>query len=355
MVKLSRAQYVFVEKVRGSVEVRKEKYFDDKDWMNIAPATVGVNHSSNQKISVQSYYVRPVAVWVPHLLVKNHMPSCPKCRCCTNVRVKANTKGEWEWVKSPLVMHGVPSHTYLDTVYYFCTKLDCYSAFTGYNQLSLQIDAKQYVGLFNIYLANRFAVHPDLYSYVISHSIDDSTAGIHRKLKQAATDKYAAEVHRYYHAVQNKRVFKKHDDRSAYDGSQQLITATFRPMTAPMTYAERHLKRPPNERITGAPWHTKRKERRQREQATTRVFRSKKYCTTCGFRRNKHVKDLECTNKPSWKCLRTYCARCGWKKEYHKDGIMGPNCCTNAPIKADCPTDWYAEKQCSITVVRKCK
>lgn len=61
-----------------------------------------------------------------------------------------------------------------------------------------------------------------------------------------------------------------------------------------------------------------------------KVFRSKKYCIVCGWRKKEHGDD-EGTGgrdrKGNSKCSREFCGNCYALKEHHVDGNFGPDCC----------------------------
>jgi hypothetical protein len=72
----------------------------------------------------------------------------------------------------------------------------------------------------------------------------------------------------------------------------------------------------------------------------TPVFRSRKYCKTCGWRRNSHRPE-EGVNST---CIRTYCGKCYQLKEHHSNNLFGTTC-TN-PTNNYCfvhVNDWYSE------------
>lgn len=84
-----------------------------------------------------------------------------------------------------------------------------------------------------------------------------------------------------------------------------------------------------------------------------KVFKSKKYCIVCGYRKNVHVVALEgkggIDKDGNINCTRQYCGRCGDMKEHHPEGEMGPKCTRNIRANGICDTNvanWYDYKLC---------
>ena len=296
MVKFCEAQDEFIQKVRKSIEFQPNKYFDDKDWMNISPAPVGVNNSRNKMDMNKLLTASCIGIHRAERLLYAFFEE---------------SNGRKGYLRLGQTNHGTHHTEILINMKSAVMLRDHYD----------RVHEKQKIGLI-----------------------------------VRADDPHMQQFNDQIRRSRNQLLLQQEPFETAPTQYPTGISAVGNPMAVnPSIVAGALLNRPPNERITGAPWKTKPREKRQREEATTTgVFRSRMFCTTCGFPKSKHIKDLECKNKP-WTCLRTYCARCGWNKEHHVGGIMGPNCCTTAPTKADCPTNWYTDKQCSITVVRKCK
>ena len=206
------AQDRFVQRTRHDIDANQCSYFDDHDWHRIVP-NGGSRSSLRKAVSIDSFYVKPVAAWVPHLLFENHVPSCPRCRSPRFVDVKAA-----RWINTPKILFGVSSHQYLDTKLYPCR--GCGQRFTGYNRESMDLDEEKYMGFFNIYLSARFAVNEDLASF-ITNMYDKSTASIHRVLTQMATDRYLNDHIYYLHACRANKI-KKRADNVAANGQSTL-------------------------------------------------------------------------------------------------------------------------------------
>jgi hypothetical protein len=79
------------------------------------------------------------------------------------------------------------------------------------------------------------------------------------------------------------------------------------------------------------------------------VFRSKKFCVTCGWRKQEHLRNEGAQNARET-CKQTYCGNCYRLKEHHKDATgnplpFGPECtfATN-PVCRQMKLDWYEKK-----------
>lgn len=132
-------QLDFIKATRLEVDKKKEDYFKGRDWRNIIP-TGGryQGATTNKRLDTESFYVKPLAVFLPHLLLKNHVPSCPKCESSLSV----HTQGpQVKWVKVPKIMFGITSHKYLDTKRYWCQHCRC--SFLGYDKKSMYVDSHQ--------------------------------------------------------------------------------------------------------------------------------------------------------------------------------------------------------------------
>ena len=149
-----------IERLRAQID-GDDKFFYSNDWRCITPQ--GGKHCSLMKpVYVDSFYVRPMAVWLPERLLPDFVPSCPHCKSNKFVDI---SKARWQ--NSPKVLYGLKGYRYLDTKLYPCHS--CKRQFTGYNPHSMKQDGQFYVGLFNFHFSGRFAVDEELYSFICSH------------------------------------------------------------------------------------------------------------------------------------------------------------------------------------------
>lgn len=155
------AQAMFIKETRASLDGNAKAFLKGKDWRNITPC--GGRHLvgtlSSSPLSADSFYVKPIAAFVPHVLLPNHTPSCPHCECSKDVETFG---GKVKWIKQPKILYGVSSHRYLDTKLYYCS--GCNRRFAGYDKKSMQLDAHQWAGYFPFNLSSQFAVDDELYS-----------------------------------------------------------------------------------------------------------------------------------------------------------------------------------------------
>jgi len=137
------AQHEFVKRVRDAIAAEGRACFKKKDWTCIAPSG-GMNSclTTDMTCHVETFYVKPVAVWIPHLLLPNFVPTCPHCKNKGGVDVANAT-----FIKSPKTLHGIGSHRHLDTFMHQCS--DCVRSFNGYNEASMELDGSALLGVFN--------------------------------------------------------------------------------------------------------------------------------------------------------------------------------------------------------------
>jgi hypothetical protein len=126
------AQWSFILKTRSAINNDPKLFFKSHNWRCIELTTGGRFDSlildwSANKTSVNHFYLKPVAAWVPHLLIPKQTPSCPHCKKSTDVNVvKAR------WINFPKILFGTSRYCYLTTVLYPCSL--CGRRFAGYNK-----------------------------------------------------------------------------------------------------------------------------------------------------------------------------------------------------------------------------
>jgi len=108
----------------------------------------------------------------------------------------------------------------LDTVCYTCTS--CNGKFAGYNDRSIEKDAKEIIGIFNLHVANGFAIDEELCCYILTHSTD-SAASIRRPLSLMATDKWIYDSMFHCKAAQLGKVKNHRHNSLKRDHSQGTI------------------------------------------------------------------------------------------------------------------------------------
>jgi len=210
------AQEAFIKFVRCSMDDDANKFLQHQDWQNIQPKSACHRTSSKKQLEVSSLYVKPVACFVPHVLVPGHVPICPHCESSS----KVDTHGAHVcWIKVPKTLFGVSSHRYLDTKFYWC--FSCRQRFAGYDKRSMQLSAKVWLGYFPFNLSDRFAVDEELYSFIISSS-SETTATILQKHQQMVTEKYHQVFQHYLYLVCSKRIKSREASTGHSDGQKQI-------------------------------------------------------------------------------------------------------------------------------------
>lgn len=196
------AQAKFIQATRDKINTDAD-FFKGKDWRRIMP-TGGTNstlsHIKECSLYVESFYVKDLAVWVPHLIVPGFRPTCPNCATKAYIDIKTR---DYDWIERPKILYGITKHRYLDTIYYSCK--NCGGKFAGYNEECMLKDGAELIGIFNYRLGNGYAIDDELYSFIISHS-NETTASIYKRLTDLATDKWIDDGMFYYKAVSLRKV-----------------------------------------------------------------------------------------------------------------------------------------------------
>lgn len=213
----SKVQRAFIEDIRGKVESQGRDFFYNHDWREIKPKS-GVYCSLQKKVYPESFYVKPLAVWVPHLLFEDFVPTCPHCKSKRNVNV---TQARFQ--NSPKVLFGIEGHRYLDTVLYPCNL--CKRRFTGYHPGTIKLDMDRYQGFFNFFFSGRFAIDEDLYSFIVG-CYELKPQRIYNVLESLAVDRYLNNYNLYLHAVSEKKIKLARPNVTDDDRRQRTLHAT---------------------------------------------------------------------------------------------------------------------------------
>jgi hypothetical protein len=108
------------------------------------------------------------------------------------------------FINSPIVLFGMDTNRYLDTVLYPCNR--CKRSFAGYNKQSMKLDAKVYYAYFDFYLGPGYAVDEILYKHILEEASSSATALIAKRLKVQAYNRYYADYKRYLAALCMKKM-----------------------------------------------------------------------------------------------------------------------------------------------------
>jgi hypothetical protein len=216
------SQRDFIERTRDAI-INEDDFFSRHDLRMITPNT-GKYCSLTKSVYAENFYVRPIAAWVPHLLLPNFVPTCPHCK---SNRFVSPSKARWQ--NSPKVLFGLKGHRYLDTLLYPCQS--CKRCFGGYHPDSMREDMARFQGFFNFHFSGRFVVNEELFSFLVSSS-DLATPKIYRILEQMAVDTYLNDYMLYLFAVTNKKIRTERRNVSVQDRRQRTLHGMMDEVTA---------------------------------------------------------------------------------------------------------------------------
>jgi len=203
------AQVSFIRDARRGIDEQGSLFFAAREWSNIC---FGFSRHSSlvqpKKMSPEHFYCKPIAAWVPHLIIPSFVPTCPKCHSKESVDVSKT-----RWVENPKLLYGIFTHKYLDTVYYHCVK--CQKDFLGWHMDSIKLDADEIAGILNYRLSKGFAVDEALYSFIVTNN-SDTTASIHQRLKKMAADNWMNDATCCCRAVLAERVKTASNNNKLY-------------------------------------------------------------------------------------------------------------------------------------------
>lgn len=188
------AQEAFIRSTRQAIDAGKLSLVGT-NWTCIRPTL-----PFDQQRATSHYYIKPLAVWVPHLIVPGHVPYCPRCASPDGVDPSKTTR----WAKGCRVLAGLHSHRYLDTKLYFCNS--CNRFFNGTNPQSMALGNSRLLGKFTFYLPrNANAIDDELYQYIVAQA-RVPVERIVDKLRQLAMENYNRDLMRYLLDARDGRV-----------------------------------------------------------------------------------------------------------------------------------------------------
>jgi len=195
------AQLNFVAANRAEADKLREGHFEERDWRIVVPPGGRCRcAATKKKVSVDLFHVKPLAVFVPHLLLKNHVPCCPKCESSKSVHTEG---ARVKWVKVPKILVGTNSHNCLDTKRHWCSH--CWSSFLGYDKQSMHLDAHQWTGFFPFNLSSHFAADEAVYTYIIN-AANQPTSKTQQQLKSMSTDRCHSEQSHHLHMATAQKI-----------------------------------------------------------------------------------------------------------------------------------------------------
>lgn len=135
----SAAQIAWRKQVEEEIKLGTCRAFKD-DWTNIRPP-----RPKNGQITPTYFNLKPLACFVPHLLIKNHVPCCPKSKSQKFVHVDS-----FWFAENSKPLFGL---TELHTGFYSCTSLgvDAHT-FIAHHPDSLRLGGPDVLGIFRFML-----------------------------------------------------------------------------------------------------------------------------------------------------------------------------------------------------------
>jgi hypothetical protein len=188
-----------------------------KDWTNIRPPQPAI-------FTPDYYYKRPLAVFIPHLIIPNYIPACPICKKSANVMVE-----RYQFVQNSKPLFGLQEQRELLTVKYPCTR--CADGkehwFVGYHKESLRLGGPQLLGVFRFFVAPTFAIDEPLHSYLVSQPYIP-TFQLAETLASMAEKKFANDALEYYtRAARGETRYEKNGAKVAIGDNSQLRVTNF--------------------------------------------------------------------------------------------------------------------------------
>ena len=190
-----------------------------KDWTNIRPPQPAIG-----AFTPEYYYKRPLAVFIPHLIIPNYIPACPICKKSANVMVN-----RCQDVQNSKPLFGLQEQRELLTVRYPCTR--CADGnehwFVGYHKESLRLGGPQLLGVFRFFVATTFAIDEPLHSYLVSQPYIP-TSQLADTLASMAEKKFANDALEYFtRAARGETRYEKNGAKVAIGDNSQLRVTNF--------------------------------------------------------------------------------------------------------------------------------
>ena len=264
-----RAQDAFVQATRNAIDSGQLTASTlAQNWQCLSPSLL-----PNQLLTpTDFYYVKPIAVWVPHLIVPGFVPFCPHCQTPDGIdigpsnsnsnsnnsvavasakfnyngaiqKMKAaqqkqqgnnnknnkthnKKKSSSKWVKNPKVLYGLDSHRYLDTKLYYCQT--CNKHFNGTHLASLALGHSRLLGRFPFYCPphQSYAIDAELFPYIVaasSSSGSNTPAVLAKTLKNMVQERYNQTLLRYLLDCQAGRVLPQPSEQQQQQQQQQRV------------------------------------------------------------------------------------------------------------------------------------
>ena len=161
----------------------------EKDWTDIKP-------TRPPKVDPSFFYLKPLAVFAPHLMktiIPDYAPFCPHCKTARYVDLSVT-----RFVETPKPLFGLGRERELHTVRYTCNPPnEKKHTFVAHNEESLRLGGHALFGVFRFYVANRFAIDDALYHFLCENTYTPVTK-ISRTLASMIQQKYVNDLIEYY-------------------------------------------------------------------------------------------------------------------------------------------------------------
>eukprot|EP00957_Ditylum_brightwellii_P209633 15362546-Ditylum_brightwellii.AAC.1 len=140
-----------------------------------------------QTVCPSDYYIKPVAVWIPYLLIPGYIPHCPRCKKTDQVSISGA-----EWINQPMMLHTLIDHKLLDTKRVPCKR--CKHRFRCTNQTTMALDTSGAVQcIFRIYMGTKLAVDEGLHHFITSQ-MTEPVQTTERLLRSMTFQKYVGDI-----------------------------------------------------------------------------------------------------------------------------------------------------------------
>jgi len=183
-----------------------------KDWTNIRPL-----FPERGQLTPDFYYCRPLAVFIPHLIVPDHTPWCPVCRSNANVHTE-----NYRFTENSKPLFGLHEQRELHSVLYTCYGGTGQHTFVAHHPVSLRLGGPKLLGIFRFFVADQFAIDETLHSFIINQPYTP-TVQLSRTLKAMVEKKYVSDLIEYLTRALRGESRRVRTAVAAHDNRQNLI------------------------------------------------------------------------------------------------------------------------------------
>jgi len=204
-------QAEFIKSVRLAIQEERGDCFAKRDWQRLTWSTPA-SLVNAKTMSPHLFYVKDLAVWIPHMLIPGCVPSCAKCLSKEGV-----DPNQCQFVEFPKMMCGLTCHRYLDSVHCHCTI--CQGDFQACNPETLKKDGNELVGILNFRMSQGFVIDEALYSFIAVNGANTTTSTFQR-IRALHANRCVCAASCCYRAAMAKRI--KPRDPTRVEGTNHL-------------------------------------------------------------------------------------------------------------------------------------